>query len=606
MTNIDNRRQERLEAIARLFEEAQPFDSLDLDDFDHIPPGDPAGGDLPAPAPQPRKHRLDAKPWSFDRAAWPYRYWLRLHRLARLDQSDTDNATRLLAHFGKDVLVRRQEGGREPIFVTWADTHWDDVSGKFGAQRIAQKIGDLIKAEAAMIGPTKEEREKITRYEAVKNEPTDKQDLEAKMIFKEAAAAMDAVAARKKRRTDFGVSCKNGNRIREMLSQASPKILIDPDRFNADPLKVATPTQTISWEREEDLECPDPDVVRLKVRLSCKVGHNRADLITSVLPVSYDAEAAAPKFMAFLARFMPDLECRRFLQASCGVGLLGFAPQVLVFHYGEGANGKSVFLEVISRVLGDLAAGMPSEALTGDEQSGGLKPSPEIARLFGKRWVRISEIKEGVPLQEAFVKKLTGSETFPARNLFEGYFEFKPQFIAHMSGNGYPKISGTDNGIWRRMRVLKWPVTLADDEQRDFDEVVGEMVAEAPGILRWLVEGASIFLQEGLVSPASVAMETGEMRDRMDPVKRFVESCIIFTSKPDDTVAGGVLYRAYHEWAEASGDHNPVSLTRFGRDIIKHKGIVKDTRGQLRLYRGIQLRAEPRSPADAWDTHYGP
>ena len=107
-----------------------------------------------------------------------------------------------------------------------------------------------------------------------------------------------------------------------------------------------------------------------------------------------------------------------------------------------------------------------------------------------------------------------------------------------MSGNGYPKISGTDNGIWRRMRVLKWPVTLADDEQRDFDEVVGEMVAEAPGILRWLVEGASIFLKEGLVSPASVSMETGEMRDRMDPVKRFVESCIIFTGKPEDTVAG--------------------------------------------------------------------
>ena len=57
-----------------------------------------------------------------------------------------------------------------------------------------------------MIGPTKEEREKIARYEAVKNEPADKQDLEAKMIFKAAADAMDAVAARKKRRTDFGVS----------------------------------------------------------------------------------------------------------------------------------------------------------------------------------------------------------------------------------------------------------------------------------------------------------------------------------------------------------------------------------------------------------------
>ena len=110
MTSIENSRQERLQIIARLFEEAQPFDSLDLDDFEHIPAVDLTQIDGPPPAPQPRQHRLDAKPWSVDRAAWPYRDWLRLRRLARLDQSDTDNATRLLAHFGKDVLVRRQEG----------------------------------------------------------------------------------------------------------------------------------------------------------------------------------------------------------------------------------------------------------------------------------------------------------------------------------------------------------------------------------------------------------------------------------------------------------------------------------------------------------------
>lgn len=612
MSDIMSERERRLAEVAAMFEDATPFDGLDLDAF---VPGLHGAASADAPAPQPPKPEVESSLWSRrDKGAFPALDWLiycrsapypakdwrRWKYLAHLDQSDTDNATRLLSHFGRDLLVRRQEGGKEPAYVAWAGTHWDAVTGRFGAMLIAQQVGDRIKQESAFIGPTADEKAKLDAYEAIKAQPA--ADQEATMIAKAAEKVMDAIAKRKKARREFGISCKNGARLREMLAQASPKLLTDPDAFNADPLKVATPTQTITWVREIDLECPDPDVTRMNVELSVRLGHDRRDRITRVLPFSYDPKAECPIFMAFINRFQPVASSRRFLQVATGVGLLGSAPQVLVFHYGEGANGKSVYLEVITRVLAELAGSLPSEALTGDEQQGGgLKPSPEIARLDGKRFVRVSEIKEGVPLQEAFVKKLTGSERFPARNLFEGYYDFKPQFIAHMSGNGYPKISGTDNGIWRRMAVLKWPVTLALEEQRLFNEVVDEMVAEGPGILRWLIEGATIFLREGLQMPPEVVAETGEMRDRMDPVRRFYEACIIVTDDSMDIVTGGNLYKAYHEWADASGDHNPVSITRFGRDIVKHKGIVKNKTGAIVQYRGIQLRQEPRSPADRWD-----
>lgn len=606
-----------VQAIVALFEAAEPFTGLDLDDFLGAAPVD---DDAPAPQPrvsgesEPRAAWRDERRWICvvseagpsrrsvayrigpkDRGGWPWGMWRRLRFLSRLDQSDTDNATRLIAHFGADLRVRIQEGGQKPLFVSWTGTHWDDVTGVYGARSIAQRVGDLIKHEARFLTPTVREAEIIAGGVIAEAKPESERTAADREDIAKAAAAALVVAKRKGKRVDFGVSCKNEGRINAMINQAAPRLLVDPAAFNADPLRLVTPTQTLRWWREVDDECPDPSVERHIARFEAREGHDRRDLITIRIPHAYDARAECPRWMAFLRRFQPHEADRRFIQVTAGIGLLGIGPQVLVFHFGEGANGKSVALEVISRVLGPLAAGLPAEAIAGDDQ-GGLKPSPEIARLFGKRFVRISEIKEGVPLQEAFVKRITGSEAFPARNLFEGYFEFKPQFIPHMSGNGYPKISGTDNGIWRRMRIVRWPVVLADDEQRDFEEVVGELMEEASGILRWLVEGACIYLGEGLLSPPSVLHETAVMRAKMDPVKKFVEERLEITGDEADAITGGNLYKAYTEWAD--GDHTPVSLTRFGRDISKIRNIAKDTSGRLILYRGIRLKADPRSPSD--------
>lgn len=189
------------------------------------------------------------------------------------------------------------------------------------------------------------------------------------------------------------------------------------------------------------------------------------------------------------------------------------------------------------------------------------------------------------------MKKLTGGEAIPVRNLFKGFFEFQPVFIAHMSGNGYPRIDGTDNGIWRRMAVIKWPVTLEDDEQRDFEEVVGELVAEAPGILNWLIEGALTYLREGLLIPPEVRMATQEYRDEMDVVGAFLDACV--RASPGQSVTAREMYQAYVSWAHANGK-KPVSETKFGRDV-KRK-IPRDDKGALHVYRDVALHDVPTRP----------
>lgn len=520
----------------------------------------------------------DGPPINWDDVAW----------CAGLDQSDTDNARRLKRHFGRDILVRKQSGGREPIYVTWVGTHWDDETGRHAATRIGQQLGRLIKAEAQVLRkPTEAEKQVIDAAAEVFKKDAKEFTGADKAVIASAEKVQGRIAARADARRKFGVSSKNGDRINKALAMLAPHVLIEPEAFNADPLRLATPTQTLIFHREIDPECPDPSATRYTARLEVIEGHRREDLITRAVPFSYDPAAKCPRFEAFLERFQPVPEVRRYVLKSFGLGLIGLTEQVLVFHYGEGANGKSVCLEVIGRVLGNLASQLPAAAVASADDGGDLKASPEIARLYGKRFVRIGEIKEGAPLHEDFVKRITGSESFPARNLFEGFFDFKPEFIAHMTGNGYPKVSGTDNGMWRRPAVVKWPVVLAKHEQRNFENVVAEFMEEAPGILRLLTEGALLYLVEGLVKPPEVMTETDAFRNEMDSVSEFARAAIKITDNDWDVVKAGELYKHYELWAESSG-LRPVTQARFGRDIKKVPGIVFES-DRIRAYRRVQL-----------------
>jgi putative DNA primase/helicase len=199
--------------------------------------------------------------------------------------------------------------------------------------------------------------------------------------------------------------------------------------------------------------------------------------------------------------------------------------------------------------------------------------------------LRVKELPEGEDLRENLVKELTGGETVTARDLFSGYMDFEPKFIAMMSGNGYPRISGTDDGIWRRMAVIHWPRQIAKEDRREFQDVIASFEPEYPGILNWLIEGVKIYLREGLVIPEAVVQATQAYRDDMDRTAAFVARCI----QRDDNappVEGKVLYQAFCDFTIDQGG-KPMNNTAFGRDMGKK--FEKDRSSGVVLYRGIRL-----------------
>src|SRR5262249_35859529 len=140
----------------------------------------------------------------------------------------------------------------------------------------------------------------------------------------------------------------------------------------------------------------------------------------------------------------------------------------------------------------------------------------------GKRFLRVPEIKGDAPVQEDLIKRITGGEQITARTLFKGYVDFQNKAKPHMSGNAYPRIDGTDHGIWRRILVMHWTETIAAEEQRNFEDVVCELTAEAPAILNWLIAGALDYLNAGFYVANDVKAATQDYRDEMDTVGQFI------------------------------------------------------------------------------------
>ena len=528
-----------------------------------------------------------------------------VERCALLDQSDAGNGERLRNHFGQDLLVQKTEGVASADWIVWDGRHWDAASGQDAVERVAQKIGARIALEATFLAHTPREQVVLRDVKRVLNKDEKKWTDQDRALVAEAERAPTALANRRRARLYFGTSSRNSGRLANMKKCAAPYLTREPDAFNADPHLVAVEGHTLRFAREvltvsePDPECPDPDVVRHVERKEVRVGveaiegHRREHLITKLAPVRYDPAATCPKWVAFLEECLPNPNIRGCVQVFSGLGLTGVALQKVMFHWGAGANGKSVFLETLMRLLGPLGVGLPAASLVGENTATGSQANPDIARLYGARIVRVAELPANQPLKEELVKLLTGGERMPVRNLFKGFFEFTPVFKAHMSGNGYPRIDGTDNGIWRRMTVIHWPVIIPEERRRELDEIVSEFIREeGPGILNWLVDGVLTFLREGFVVPPEVQAATQDYRNEMDPIGMFVSECV--RPRPGGRVQAREMYTAYQSWSAVNAK-TAVSETKFGR-VLKGR-FAKDEKSNRHAYLECELFEVPNDPA---------
>ena len=294
--------------------------------------------------------------------------------------------------------------------------------------------------------------------------------------------------------------------------------------------------------------------------------HNRADLITRMMPVEYDPTATCPKFEQFLTRIQPAPEMRAFLRRWFGYSMFGStSEQAMCYFYGLGANGKSVLSDLMARIIGEYAATARIESLTGGERRGGGDATPDLMSLVGARMVRASEPDEGVRWNEGFIKEITGGEPMKVRALHSDFIDFNPEFKLTLSGNHEPDIRGTDDGIWRRLHIVPFTEQIPKAERRDMGELLADLMTEAPGILNWLITGAIDWAEGGLAAPEQVRVATQTLRDESDPVGEFLRDVCLATGNPDDWITRATVAEAFNFWRDTQG------LSRWSGNTISKR-----------------------------------
>jgi putative DNA primase/helicase len=295
---------------------------------------------------------------------------------------------------------------------------------------------------------------------------------------------------------------------------------------------------------------------------------DRADLLTNISPAAYDPEAECLRWIRFILEIMSgDQQMADFLQRAVGYSLTGeTSEQCMFILWGVGLNGKTTLIETLRYVLGSYArtADFPTfMAKRFGPQSG---PSSDIAKLRGARFVSATEGEEGQKLAESVIKQITGGDTITACFKFKEHFEFRPQLKLWLSTNHKPQIVGTDEGIWRRIRLIDFNERFAKD-----DTLADCLKSEAPGILNWALEGLRQWRQFGLMEPQRLLNTTTEYRADEDTICRFVnDECEI--AKGEETPSRR-LYDAYKAWAR---DNHEIEMSeRKFADSMKDHGYIK-------------------------------
>ena len=456
-------------------------------------------------------------------------------------RTESANAQRLVALHGHDL--RWCEPWKR--WLVWDGKRWA-VDQQRTVDRLARGVASGLWAEVAAAG---------------------QKDAERKLIN----AMMQCAKAS---------SQANGIKNMIALARSVPGVAVMPDVLDTDPMLLNVDNGTLDL-RTGDLQ-----------------SHRREDHLTKLAPVVYDEKAEATRWLKFLDEvFEGKADLIRFVQRAAGYSLTGMTSErCLFFLYGPtGNNGKTTLVSLLQTMLGDYATTITNDML----MSSKWKSHPtEVADLFGARLVVASEVEDDRRLAESFIKTITGGEdTLPARRMREDFWRFKPTHKLWMFGNHKPRVSGRDDAIWTRIRLVPFDVRFNEPDKG----LARTLEAELPGILAWAVRGCLDWHKaDGLGEPIEVTAATKTYRREEDVIARFIEECCIVG--PDEMTMARGLYRAYKFWCAESGEQTPdemMSETMFGREMaalqdsmpIKGRNTKKG-----KLYQGLRAKSHIERP----------
>jgi len=274
------------------------------------------------------------------------------------------------------------------------------------------------------------------------------------------------------------------------------------------------------------------------------------DFITKSCAVKPAPAGAKGKYWEkFLTDFTAgDLALRSWWQAFCGYCLSGHTSEhVVVFVYGPGGNGKSVFLDMIGEVMGDYHARADHRVFMETKGSKHLSP---LAVLEGARLVTVPDVAVGATWDMGLVKQASGGGSITANRMRQDPTTFVPRFKIVMAGNEKPRMDTVDAGVRRRMRLVP---ALFRPKSVDVG-LVDKLRGERGEILRWMVDGWAVWAAGGLPACKTIDDATSDYLDAADVFGRWVGEAL--TAKAGSKVRLGDAFRSWEAFKAADGSYS--------------------------------------------------
>lgn len=487
--------------------------------------------------------------------------------MAWKELSDLGNAERLVLRAAGKLMHVEGMG-----WIAYDGARWTAEDGQRLASLKAHEVARGMRDEVAALGAVPDDQLKVAFGEWCTVERRQNRVIE---LHKHAVAS------------------GNANRTTAMLAQAAHLISGHRDDFDRDPFVLNVRNGTLRFIKGVDGNW-----------LVVRKDHDPADMISRICETEWDPQADCPNWRRHLETVLPDAEIRAYFQAIIGYVLTGLIDEQCIFMLqGKGNDGKSVTMNVLRQVMGGYGFAADVQTFMAGAQRSGADASPDLARLAGDvRLVSVGEPKRGGALDEARIKQVTGGSPITARVLHGDPFEYVPKFKVLFECNGRPRISGDDDGIWRRIRIVLFPRQFRLPHQSPSPHLLEPikgiertLLEESPGILNWAIEGALRWLEAGtLVTPNAMKEAVEDYRRSANPFGEWMaERLDTGPEWADHLEHASTLFDDYKKWCEDNSvaDKEVMTSTSFGRALGDRQILKgpKDSAGKVRR-RGGRLR----------------
>jgi putative DNA primase/helicase len=349
--------------------------------------------------------------------------------------------------------------------------------------------------------------------------------------------------------------------------------------------QAATPAQ---WDANSWLLGTPKGTVDLRTgKLSAPRPADYITKIVSVVPSEDPPRDSCPRWLTFINRVTKgDEKLQDYLQRVCGYSLTGdVSEDAIFFAYGKGQNGKTVFLNTVSRIAMNYheTASMDMFVVSKFERH-----PTDLAQLRAARLVTAVETEEGKRWDEAKLKYMSGREPITARYMRQDPFTYSPQFKLLFAGNHKPAIRNVDKAIARRMNLIPFLVTIPDDEvDKGLEE---KLVEEHAGILRWMIDGCLDWQKQKLNPPKSVTGATTEYLESQDVMQSFFDDACVIEKTEFDTFEH--LWLGFVDWCEHCREYIGTKKA-FGQKLKdKEFQTIQMGRDRALTYLGIRCIRE--------------